>query len=114
MKDSQALLDLYVLDAMADDIEDVESILRMLNNPSIGWRDEWGKDFERLDVVTALSRLAKAGQVVVYRLDTDGKELIRTQDQTLPPSTYDDFWFGLSPAGRIRHQTWKARTSASE
>lgn len=108
MKDQQALLDLYVLDALADDIEDLESILRMLNNPSIGWREEWGKDFERPEVVTALSRLIRAGQVLVYVLDAQGKELIPAQEQTLPSSSYDDVWFGPSPAGRIRHQTWKA------
>ena len=114
MTDRQALLDLYVLDALADDIEDMESILRMLNNRTVGWRDEWGKDFERLDVVTALSRLAKGGQVLVYRLDPDGRELIEAPQQTLPPSTYDDVWFGLTPAGRMRHQTWKEHTSAKE
>lgn len=114
MKDRQELLDLYVLDAIADDIEDIESILRMLNNPSIGWREEWGKDFERPEVVLALSRLVKAGQVLAYGLDGQGKELIEANKQALASTTYDDFWFGPSPAGRIRHQTWKAQTSAND
>jgi len=36
--------DLYVMDSLADDTEDLEGILRMLNRDMVlGWHEEWGR-----------------------------------------------------------------------
>ena len=63
-------MDLYVLDSLANDIEDIEAILRMLNSDTVlGWYHEWGRQFTREDIVTALSRLVHDDLVHVMVLN---------------------------------------------
>lgn len=46
--------DMYILDTLANDVEDLESILRMLNSDTaIGWHKQWGRRFTRDEVVPA-------------------------------------------------------------
>lgn len=99
--------DLYVLDGIADDVEDMAAILRMLNSDSaIGWRVVWGRDFERDEVVEALSRLIRDDLARVSVLAADGRGLVELPPKALPPANYDDAWFGITPRGRIVHGTW--------
>jgi hypothetical protein len=105
--------DLYVMDTLANDLEDLEGVLRMLNSDTVlGWHREWGRKFQRKDVVEALSRLIRNDMVQAYVLSEDGKSLEVLPPQTLPPGSYDDAYFGLRPHGRIAHQNWEPATDA--
>jgi hypothetical protein len=107
MTDKERSPDLYVLDALANDIEDLESILRMLNSDTVlGWTQEWGRSFTRGDVVEGLSRLIKRDLVEVLVFSNDGKSLMELGRGTLPPGDYDDVYFALTEKGRFVHSNW--------
>jgi hypothetical protein len=100
-------LDLYVLDALANDFEDLEGVLRMLNSDtSLGWKWAWGRDFEREEVVSALSRLVSKDAVRVLVLSDDGKHLTDWPRGALPPASYGDVYFAMTERGRVIHSTW--------
>jgi hypothetical protein len=102
---SDSGIDLYVLDSIADDVEDLESILRMLNSDSaIGWHRAPGRHFERQEVVEALSRLVRSDLARVSVLD--GKHLVELKAGQLPPESYDHAWFAITARGRVVHTTW--------
>jgi hypothetical protein len=106
-----ALPDMYVLDTLANDVEDLESILRMLNSDTdLGWRDEWGRSFTRSDVVAGLSRLIRQEFVQVFVRDEAAKTIQQSARRALPPSNYDDVYFGMTERGRIVHSNWDPET----
>ena len=99
---------MYVLDALADDVEDLESILRVLNSDSaIGWHRQWGRHFTTADVVASLTRLIAADRVRVSVLSVDGKWLEELPATQFPPAAFGEAWFALTPHGRIVHATWE-------
>ena len=100
--------DLYVLDALANDVEDLESVLRMLNsNTALGWTKEWGRSFNRGEIVEALSRLVAKNLVQVLTLADDGCSLQSLPAATPPPSVYDEVYFALTERGRLVHRNWE-------
>lgn len=100
--------DLYVLDALANDVEDLDSILRMLNsNTSLGWVREWGRPFHRSELVNALSRLTAKNYVQVLVLTEDGRNLEPLAPTTLPPGSFEDVYFAMTDRGRTVHRTWE-------
>ncbi len=102
-----ALPDMYVLDALANDVEDLESILRMLNSDTdLSWHDEWGRSFTRSDIVSALSRLIRRDFVQVFARDQEAKSIEKIARRTMPPANYDDVYFGMTERGRIVHSNW--------
>jgi hypothetical protein len=107
MTQKQRTPDLYVLDALANDIENLESILRMLNSESaLGWTKEWGRPFSRNEIVEALSRLVRKGWVRVLVHASDGKSLSELGVGSLPPGDYDDVYYSLTEPGRLVHGNW--------
>lgn len=111
MTHRQATPDLYVLDTVADDIEDLVAIMRSLNSDSaIGWHRTWGRLFTRDEVVQTLSRLVTNDFVQVAVLAPDGKTLENLASRQLPIGDYDDAWFAMTPRGRLVHATWNPPT----
>jgi hypothetical protein len=102
--------DMYVLDVVADDIEGLEDILRMLNDKKHGWQDAWHGTFERPDVVASLSRLIRDGSVQTYSVAAD-HTLVKQPQGSLPHAAYDAAWFGITPRGRVRHSNWTSGSS---
>lgn len=99
--------DLYVLDMLADDVEDLATVLNSLNSDSAtSWRHVWGRSFNREEVVQALSRLIREGLVRVAVLTTDGEWLEELLERELPPVDYGDVWFSITPRGRLVHTNW--------
>lgn len=108
MTEREPLPDMYVLDSLANDVEDLESILRILNSDtSIGWHKQWGRQFDRAEIVQSLTRLIKADSVRVSVLTPDGKWLQELALRELPAGSFDDAWFALTPHGRIVHTNWQ-------
>ena len=101
-------LDLFILDAVADDLENLEDILRMLNSTSaIGWRHLHPAPFTRDEILPALARLIRENLVEACPLDQSGKFLVEAGSGVLPEGSWDDVWFRMTARGRIVHSTWE-------
>ena len=101
-------LDLYVLDSLSNDIEDIESITRMLNSDSeLGWKKEWGAEFSRLDIVTSLTRMVKNDLVRVLAIQGDSPTLTELRSQQMPDSDLDALCFAITARGRMVHGAWE-------
>ncbi len=108
MTRGKRLADNYVLDALANDVEDLETVLRSLNSDTVlTWRQVWGREFDREEVIEALARLIRQDLVQAYELDNNGTSLIELPARTLPSGDFWNFWFGLTPRGRLVHQNWE-------
>lgn len=106
-----SLPDLFVLDTLANDYEDLESILRLLNSDTeLGWKSEWGRPFVRDEVVSALSRLVRAGRVRIAG-DSGGGAFEELPPEQLPAGSYDEVYFGMTERGRIVHSSWDVDTA---
>lgn len=102
------LPDMYVLDSLANDVENLDDILRILNSDTaVGWHKHWGRHFKREEVVQSLSRLIQAESVLVSVLTPDGKWLQELPSGALPSASFDDAWFGITPRGRLIHTNWE-------
>lgn len=113
MKSPEDTLDLYVLDAVADDIEGLDAILRTLNSDSAGgWRRSRGRPFTREEIVQSLSRLIRADLIRVALLTPNGTTLEDISVGQLPPASYDDAWFSMTQRGRLRHSNWDPEVPA--
>jgi hypothetical protein len=111
MMQSNAPFDSHVLDTLADDIEDLESILRMLNSEPGGFADTPAGAL-RTGVVAALSRLVRAGEVRVCAFSGADGTLVELPDRQLPGGNYDDFYYRMTGRGRVKHEHWIAATDA--
>jgi hypothetical protein len=99
---------MFVLDTLANDIEDLDSIVRMLNSDTaLGWVAEWGRRFRREEVVAALSRLVMRDCVTALILNPDGKSLQKLPARTPPPGGYDEAYFSMTERGRLLHRSWE-------
>jgi len=99
--------DMYVLDSLANDVEDLDSILRLLNGSTeFAWRGEWGRAFRREDVVASLSRLIRRRAVRAYVLSVDGRRLEGLSEGVLPSGDFGDAHYGMTPHGRMMHSHW--------
>ena len=102
--------DLYVLDALANDVENLDGVLRALNSESaLGWRKVWGRQFTRDEIVGSLLRMMRDGHVRAYVLSEDGRGLEPLPLRAAPARSFDDAWFGMTEHGKIRHATWQPK-----
>lgn len=100
-------VDLFVLDSLANDIEALEDILRMLNSDTVlGWRHAHPEPFERAEVVSALLRLIENGLAEACTYDSDAKALVALGERLVPDGSMDDIWFRMTPRGRMVHEAW--------
>lgn len=106
--------DYYVLDTLANDVETIEDILRMLNSTTeLGWADEWGRPFNRSDIVASLARLVRGGFVRGYSTAGDDAHLSALPEGVLP-ANLGEAYFGMTDSGRIAHTTWASRESSTQ
>lgn len=106
-------LRMFILDALRhDDIENLDSILKLLNNPGcIGWRVFWPGDFVVGEVVPQLRALATEGKVQSLRETGRGDELEPiAPDQIV---TDERIWFALTDVGREAWDAWRPPTEGS-
>ena len=102
------LIDYFVLDALADDIESLEDVLRLVNHDAMGWRrHNGGEAFTRDVLVPPVLRGVREGLIEVFELTPSGGALSSLGSGRLPPNALDDYWFGLTAAGRLVHQNWQ-------
>ncbi len=114
MKHPGAGPDVYILDVLADDIENFESIMRRLNHDDAGWMVEWGRAFDPAEVAAALQRLVDTAHVHVLRFDEERRELVEYSAGERLLVSDDGIWFELTQHGRQRHEQWKQMRSHDE
>jgi hypothetical protein len=100
-------VDPYVLDSIVDDVEDLEHILADLNGTeTTDGKPFWQREFTRDEVVAALSRMIRNGDVYVLASAPDGLSMYPLPIGVFPPGSYDDVYFGPTERGRLRHANW--------
>jgi hypothetical protein len=96
-----------VIDVLRYDIENVASIVKLLNNKeSIGWRQLSDRDFTGEDVVAALEELVEREMVLVLKEDRSTSELRKTRQLKSGHEGVHALWFELRPEGRKAWNSW--------
>ena len=102
-------LHLFILDVLRRDLENVQSLLNMLNDDtSIGWRDFWPRDFSEAEVVPALNDLARDG--LIKQLVEQGGELVEKQQSVVLVSGEEAVWFQITRRGLDVWNAWRPPT----
>lgn len=100
-------IDYFVLDTLANDIEDLESVLCILNSPSeLGWRDQHPDPFTREEVVPSLLRAIRFRTVEACIYSEEEKCLVGAGGGVVPDGNLDDLWFRLTSKGRLVLDSW--------
>lgn len=100
------LLDYYVLDTLADDIEALEQVLAGARRAAALWRSDVTPDaVTRQDVAMSLLRLLSDGSIAALGLASSGSELEELEGEATL-AQFDEYWFRLTPRGRMLHAHW--------
>ncbi len=104
---NQGDLRMFVVDVLRYDIENVASILRLLNSRScIGWRQFRDRDFTSDEVTSALRDLAHAKMVLVLSEDQQSATLVRDPNLENFDSRINSLWFRLTKKGKEVWERW--------
>ena len=100
----------FVLDVLQYDIEQMSSILGMLNATSdMGWRDSTERDFSAPEVREVLHYLAGGGLVIPYA-DLGGEQLVPIEKVSAKRRSDEDLWWLLSAEGeKVLNEWWDLR-----
>jgi hypothetical protein len=108
-------LDMFIIDVLQHDIENLSSILRLLNNDScIGWRVFWPHEFSAQEVVPELIRLCSQGLLAAFMVREDDNalhEIDRRPSET--EVTSGDLWFSVSKQGNACWDAWEPPTDGT-
>jgi hypothetical protein len=111
----RATLDFVVLDALVDDLENIEQILGRANHATEGWRElKHGGEYAKEDVVPALLRLIRDDLVEACRYSGPERALVPIGRSVLPSGDLADFWFQITPRGTLVHSSWRPDQPAEE
>ena len=109
-KPRPAEFDMFVIDVLRYDIEDVDAVLRMLNNSgSLGWRKFSSSDFTREEVKAALARLIEAGLVKPLEYDPTERGLVDVQRSVDVIKEGDLLWYKLEDSALDLWNEWKPK-----
>ena len=97
-----------VADAMQDDeIENIASVLRILNNDSeSSWRAARGKEFSMTEVTAAVRELLAAGMITPCAELPSGDCSPIPIEQVEAVLSIESLWFHLEQSGRHAVQQW--------
>jgi hypothetical protein len=97
-------LEMFVLDAMQDDLEDVGSIMRYL----VEWRPHWPHDFTEDEVIQALRALIERELVDAYDEAPGSSEVTPVNDPAMDSASLRRYWFMPTAQGREVWKKWDA------
>ena len=104
---ARALIDYLVLDALADDFESMEQIEPAIERALEFWCINEPPDrFSRAEIVLAITRLIRDRLIEAVALNSDGKSMSNLGEGIHPKGNLDDYWFGMTPRGKIVHTGW--------
>jgi hypothetical protein len=95
-------LDMLVLDAIQDDVEQLPSIMRMLAE----WRHQLEEEFTVDDVLAALARLLHGGLVGALEESRERPELVPVPAPDTSPRALRRYWYEPTTLGRARWESW--------
>ncbi len=107
--DDERNLRMFILDVLRYDVESVETIVKLLNNPgSIGWRNIWPHDFTADEVTYALLGLATDGMVAALQ-EHDGPPRLEAASPAILQQAAEvgSLWFALTAKGRQAWEDWE-------
>ncbi len=106
---SREPIDFVVLDALANDLEDIEQILHLANHDSVGWRQlNGGRSYTRDQIIPSLLRLVRDDLVEACSYSESERSLVGIGRGVLPTGALDDVWFVMTPRGRVVHSSWES------
>ena len=98
MPSDRPLVDLYVLDTVADDIEEYDNISRRVA--------KW--DPAALSqLLASLQRLVQQELIEACMLTADGRSLTGAGPGVWPVIPVPDLWFRMTSRGRMVHSAWE-------
>lgn len=105
------LVKMFVLDVLKYDIEQISSIVNLMNNAGcIGWRECWPADFSKEDVIPVLGELVQDGYLDLYDYSEPEKRLVPAGDVGYLPGDFsgneEKFWYLLTNKGRKLLDIW--------
>ena len=104
---TRALIDYLVLDSLADDVESLEQIVPSLDRAIGFWEiNPPNARFTRADIVLSITRLVEDRLIEAVAMNTDGKSMSPVGEGVQPRGALDDYWFQMTPRGRILHTDW--------
>lgn len=107
MPPASASLPMFIIDVLRYDVEQVSSIVTLLNaGGGIGWRDLWPRDFTVSDVAPALNELLRQGFIRTFQSNETGEELIPADDVGDIRLNIDALWFELTKSGWEAWEEW--------
>jgi hypothetical protein len=99
-------LDQYVVDAIAFDAEQLDSIVEYLNDPDSEWSVRFERKVQRPEVLMSLMRLVRNGLVEVQVLDSASNDFIEFGEGVWPPNPVASMYCDLTGRGRVRYLNW--------
>lgn len=97
--------DMFIVDILHYDIEQVSNIVRLLNDGTFGWSDVLGRDFTDDDVIEALTKLVNESYVKVLAEGINA--LVEVDPQAAWLQRPDEYWFMLTAKGREMFDAWE-------
>lgn len=94
-------IDFFVLDAIAFDAEQLDDIVKYLNEPDSDWRDRFERLIQPIEVQAALMRLVKDGSVEVHVFDTTANDYLSCGEGVWPARHLNEMFFDLTGRGRV-------------
>ncbi|MEQ8209738.1 MAG: hypothetical protein RH917_07885 [Lacipirellulaceae bacterium] len=113
----QAHMPMFVLDVLQYDIEQINSVINLLNDSSgsIGWSEFCPDGFRNEDVIQVLKILASLGHVDVYQYSEEESCLVPSGEPGFVPddleSAINDYWFLRTRSGEKRWEEWDPPTA---
>ncbi len=105
MSNSEFTIDMLVLDAVQDDVEQLPSIIRMLAE----WRHQLDVEYTADDAVAALARLLDSGLIAALDESREKPELVPVPSPGTSPSALRRYWYEPTAAGRSTWEAWDER-----
>lgn len=106
---NESELSMFVLDVLRYDIEQIDSIIKLLNDSGcIGWRHCWPRDFAVPEVVSELKSLVRKRLVDVYESNSDESELVAVDWGEIDVDAHaTEYWYLLTDRGRKVWDSWE-------
>ena len=103
-------LPMFVLDVLRhDDVENLDSMLTMLNDSScIGWREFWPRSFTQEDVIPCIIQHIEDGNIDPCKEDPNGNAIVPADMKNLERRIrHGVLWFHLTRRGQHCWEQWQ-------
>jgi hypothetical protein len=109
------MIDYFVLDSLADDIESLEQILPSVAHSAEFWDiSQKPEEFGRDEVIASMLRLIRERDIAALVYDVQRRELVDLGEGVIPDGSLDDYWFRMTTRGRMRHSAWEPPAERSQ